>query len=59
MKLGKAKLIFIADDDALMSEALADYLMPLGPRAITKYMTGEECLRAVGETPDFVIIDYF
>jgi hypothetical protein len=40
MKLGRAKLIFIVDDHALMSEALADYLMTLGPRTITKYMAG-------------------
>lgn len=59
MNFGKVKKIFIVDDDALMSEALADYLLMQAPHTIHQFRTGEDCLKHIGDHPDIVILDYY
>jgi DNA-binding NarL/FixJ family response regulator len=59
MKLVRAKRVFIIDDDALMSEALFDYLVSNGSHEVHKFNTGEDCFRYEGAHPDFIILDYY
>ncbi len=59
MKFGKAKRIFVVDDDAFMRESLKDYLTRDVAHQISVFSTGEECLKHIVEKPDIVILDYF
>jgi two-component system OmpR family response regulator len=59
MDLDKPKKIFIVDDDAMLTEALKDYLTRRTPNEIHVFSTGEECLRHLSENPDVIILDYY
>ena len=59
MEIGKAKKIFIVDDDAMLIEALKDWLTRKVPHQVTTFITGEECLDHLSEKPDVVILDYY
>jgi DNA-binding NarL/FixJ family response regulator len=55
---GKAKKIFIVDDDPFMQESLKDYLTREEPHQISVFSTGEESLKHLAEKPDIIILDY-
>ena len=59
MDYTKPKKIFIVDDDAMLSEALTDYLTRKVPHNITSFSTGEDCLLHIAEEPDVIILDYY
>ena len=59
MEIGKVKKIFIVDDDAMLIEALKDWLTRKVPHQVTTFITGEECLDHLSEKPDVVILDYY
>jgi two-component system OmpR family response regulator len=59
MDLDKPKKIFIVDDDAMLTEALKDYLTRTTPNEIYVFSTGEECLKHLPENPDVIILDYY
>ena len=55
----KSPVIFIVDDEPLLSEMLTDYLK--GKHAgfsIACFPTGEACLQSMYEEPDVVVLDY-
>lgn len=58
MKFGKARKIFIVEDDSLQSTLLKDRLTRDVPHQISVFSTGEECLRHLHENPEVVILDY-
>lgn len=58
MEIGKAKKIFIVDDDAMLTEALKDWLTRRISHQVSTFNTGEECLDHLSEKPDVVILDY-
>lgn len=53
------KNIFIVDDDEMLAMAMSDYLTRDEPHAIKVFATGEECLEALTEHPDVIILDYY
>ena len=59
MAFGKAKKIFIVDDDPMLREALQDYLTRKIPHQIRLFNTGEECFEFMAENPDVIILDYY
>jgi two-component system, OmpR family, response regulator len=59
MDFGKAKKIFIIDDDPMLREALQDYLTRKVPHHVRLFSTGEECFEYMTEHPDLVILDYY
>lgn len=59
MDFGKPKKIFIVDDDAMLTEALQDYLTRKIAHQVRSFQTGEECLKHLSEFPDIIILDYF
>lgn len=59
MNSGKSKKIFIVDDDAMLTEALTDYLTRKVSHKISSFHTGEDCLKHLSENPDVIILDYF
>ncbi|MCX6244851.1 MAG: response regulator [Bacteroidetes bacterium] len=59
MDLDKPRKIFIVDDDAMLTEALKDYLTRRTPNDIHVFSTGEECLSHLSENPDVIILDYY
>ena len=59
MPFGKAKKIFIVDDDPFMQETLKDYLTRDVPHQVSVFSTGEECLKHLAEKPDVIILDYY
>jgi two-component system OmpR family response regulator len=59
MEFGKAKKIFVVDDDPLIAEALQDCLTSKIPHLVSAYQTGEECMGHLAEQPDIVILDYY
>jgi len=59
MEIGKVKKIFIVDDEAMLIEALKDWLTRKVPHQVTTFITGEECLDHLSEKPDVVILDYY
>ncbi|MGC4100376.1 response regulator [Ferruginibacter sp.] len=52
-------LIFIVDDEPLLSEMLTDYLQEQHTGFnIRSFATGEACLQSLDEQPDAVVLDY-
>jgi DNA-binding NarL/FixJ family response regulator len=53
-------LLFIVDDEPLLSEMLTDYLKEqYNGFRIKSFPTGEDCLHKLHESPDAVILDYY
>lgn len=52
------KKIFIVDDDPMFSIMLSDYLEEKGLYNISVFGTGEECIKQINDSPNFVILDY-
>ena len=59
MSYGRAKKIFVVDDDVMMTKALDDYLTRKVPHKENENHTGEECLKHLSEKPDVIILDYY
>ncbi len=59
METGKLKKIFIVDDDAMLTEAMKDWLTREVPHHVSTFLTGEECLKHLYESPDVVVLDYY
>ena len=59
MEIVTPKKIFIVDDDAMLTDALADFLTRKTPHHIHIFSTGEECLNHLAEKPDVIILDYY
>ena len=59
MEIGKAKKIFIVDEDVMLTEALKDWLTRKIPHQVTVFNTGEECLEHFSDKPDVVVLDYY
>ncbi|MBC8047122.1 MAG: response regulator [Fimbriimonadaceae bacterium] len=59
MNSRKAKIIFIVDDDQMLTEALTDVLTREVPHKVTAFHTGEECLKQLHKNPDIIILDYY
>lgn len=55
----KTRKIFIADDDAMIRQALKFYLSQRFDCEISLFETGEDCLHHIDEQPDIVVLDYF
>lgn len=56
----KNPILFIVDDEPLLSEMLTDYLMEqYAGFQIKSFPTGEACLQCLDEQPDAVILDYY
>ena len=58
MQFGKAKKIFIVDDDPFMQESLKDYLTREVQHHVSVFNTGEDCLKNLAEKPDIIILDF-
>jgi len=54
----KEKLIFIVDDDEMMTQMLRDHLLRNPMHKVSTFATGEECIEQLAEKPDVVILDY-
>lgn len=54
----KDKLIFIVDDDEMMSHMLSDHLKKNPMHKVSMFGTGEECIPELGKNPDVIILDY-
>jgi two-component system OmpR family response regulator len=54
----KEKLIFIVEDDEMMSEMLRDYISNNSMNKVLAFGTGEECLQNLNQNPDVIILDY-
>jgi len=52
------KLIFIVDDDPLINMLVVNRLKTEGYN-VEVYEFGEDCLDAMGNNPDLIILDYF
>jgi DNA-binding NarL/FixJ family response regulator len=59
MEIVTPKKIFIVDDDAMLAEALTDFLTRKTSHRIQVFSTGEECLNHLAEKPDVIILDYY
>lgn len=59
MEIGKAKKIFIVDDDVMLSEALKDWLTRKIPHQVSTFNTGEDCFKHLSDKPDVVVLDYY
>ena len=59
MSFSNPKKIFIVDDDAMLTDALADYLTRKVPHKVQIFHTGEECLKNLHQQPDVIILDYY
>lgn len=53
-------IIFIVDDEPLLTEMLTDYLKEqYAGFTIKSFPTGESCLQNLHEHPDAVVLDYY
>ncbi|WP_367391980.1 response regulator [Lewinella sp. LCG006] len=54
------RLIYIVDDEPLLTDMLCDYLSDLDDRLLIRpFATGEACLAAMNERPSLIILDYY
>ncbi len=54
----KEKLIFVIDDDEMLSLMLSDHLSQNPLHKVIRFGTGEEALRKLSQNPDVIILDY-
>lgn len=54
----KEKLIFIVDDDEMMTQMLSDHFSKNSRNKIAVFGTGEECVQNLDQNPDAIILDY-
>ncbi len=54
----KQKHIFVVDDDELISQMLCDHLSENPVNKVSLFKTGEECLKNLHLSPDYIILDY-
>jgi len=54
----KDKLIFIVDDDEMMSQMLSDHLSKNPLHKVSLFGTGEDCIPELRQKPDAIILDY-
>ena len=59
MEIGKAKKIFIVDDDVMLTEALKDWLTRNISHQVSTSNTGEDCLNHLSDAPNVVVLDYY
>ena len=52
------KLIFIVDDDPFINNLIVKRFSADGFK-VEAFETGEDCIKAIGNNPDLVILDYF
>lgn len=52
------KLIFIVDDDPIINMLVVNRFKSEG-YTVEAYAYGEDCLNALGNNPDIIILDYF
>jgi CheY-like chemotaxis protein len=52
------KLIFIVDDDPFINTLIIKRFTPEGYR-VEAFENGDDCLKALNENPDLIILDYF
>ncbi len=55
--MAKEKLIFIVDDDPVINKLVTKRFMSEKYR-MEAFESGEECLKAMNQNPDLVILDY-
>lgn len=51
-------LIFIVEDNPVYNKLVVNYLISKKYNRIESFLSGEECLKRIGEKPDIVIQDY-
>jgi DNA-binding NtrC family response regulator len=56
--MSKNTVIFIVDDDPMQQSMLRDHLSAMSNFTIYTFATGEECLKAIDQSPDIVFLDY-
>jgi CheY-like chemotaxis protein len=56
--MNNQKLIFIVDDDPFINMLVVKRFTSDGYR-LTAFEYGEECLKALDQNPDLIILDYF
>lgn len=55
----KIKRIFIVDDDEMLNMAMSDYITRDIKHEVKVFETGEDCLVALHENPDVIILDFY
>jgi two-component system OmpR family response regulator len=56
--MNKQKLIFVVDDDPLINKLVVKRFTSEGYR-LEAFSYGEDCLKALDQSPDLIILDYF
>ncbi len=56
--MNRDKLIFVVDDDPFITKLVVKRFSPEGYR-VEAFDYGEECLKAMNQKPDLVILDYY
>lgn len=58
MKKKLVKKIFVVDDSEFESNILQDYILTNSMHNVCVFGTGEDCIRALADEPDVIILDY-
>jgi CheY-like chemotaxis protein len=56
--MNKQKIIFVVDDDPFINKLVVKRFTAEGYR-VESFAFGEDCLRALDQSPDLIILDYF
>jgi two-component system, NtrC family, nitrogen regulation response regulator NtrX len=56
--MNKQKLIFVVDDDPIINKLVVKRFTSAGYR-VEAFAYGEDCLKALDQSPDLIILDYF
>lgn len=56
--MSKQKLIFVVDDDPFINKLVVKRFTSEGYR-LEAFEYGEDCLKALDQSPDLIILDYF
>lgn len=58
MQKTKNPLIFIIEDSVIYKDLIVGYLQSKNYKNLKTFKSGEECLKAVKQNPDVIILDY-
>lgn len=56
--MNKQKLIFVVDDDPIINKLVVKRFTAEG-YSLEAFAYGEDCLKALDQSPDLIILDYF
>lgn len=57
--MAATKKIFLVDDDTMFAEMLREFLSRNAEYTVQVFYTGEDCVAALSQSPNVIVLDYY